>query len=325
MSLSYKIGPIIEASGNVENIRNYLSSAPFFDVSVLKYHDEALKVWRSVAHRFAHKESVYRIPYSLAENPKLYALDALTIAAPLIKDKKQLIAVAEIFTIFYLIIHYFDDHVEHPDKFFSKFDFSSESNLDAQRGAAPFSFVLLALTIIGEILEEQNKLSKEAQLEIINAVFVRLASQTRYFTQEKQTNLTVTEVLEIKAREVSGKTLGILADLLKVVLNYDAQRHNELETGLLYLGSVEQFTDDIRDISVDSTLMNANIVIAASDQFGFAPGNSVLDDLYHQEVSMANKSLAKFYSKSELLVILSLPYYPFMIDKRRLLQDKRDR
>ncbi len=311
---------LVQASDNRAVVKKYLTTAKYFDESILQGCDVALHVWRSVAHRFAYKESVFEIPFALAEDPKLYALDALIIAGPLIAERKDLFAIAEIFTVFYLLLHYFDDHVEHPDKFFSKFDFDKEGDLDAQRGAAPFSFSLISLAIIGEILDSQEVLL-EKKAAILSAIYDRLASQTRYFALEKQANLSADNVLEIKARKVSGKTLGILADLLRHYLGLSDEVFKKLEKGMMYLGSMEQITDDMRDLHVDNTLHNANIVIADM-QYGQESGISKLTELFNQENKNAQECMMELYKASQLKTILSLPFYPFMIDKQRLISNK---
>lgn len=313
------LAQLVQVNDNKSAVQKHLYGAEYFDESILQGCDAALHVWRSVAHRFAYKESLFQIPYTLAEDPKLYALDALTIAGPLIEERKDLFAIAEVFTVFYLMLHYFDDHVEHPDKFFSKFDFDKDGSLDAQRGAAPFSFSLISLAIIGEILDSQETLSKK-KAAILSAIYDRLASQTRYFALEKQTNLTADNVLEIKARKVSGKTLGILADLLRHYLGLSNKEFKHLEKGMMYLGSMEQITDDMRDVHVDSTMHNANIVVAAL-KYDHPSGISKLTDLFNQENKNAERCLSCLYKPNDLKIILSLPFYPFMIDKQRLVSD----
>lgn len=309
--------PIIKSRGDRRLARECLADAPFFDSGIMKFHDEALKIWRSVAHRYSNKEQDLSIPFSLAERPKLYALDALCIATPLVQDQKQLKPIAELFNVFYLMTHFFDDHVEHPDKFFSKFDFIPNASISTQHGAAPFSFILLSFSIISDILNEASSLSPSSKLKIQTAMYDRLAVQTRHFTSERDTNLKVEEVLEMKARRVNGQTLGVLADILTEFLNYDEKTRHDFEQGLLYLGSIEQITDDIRDIAIDGALRNANIVIS-SQSFGSEAGAKVVARIYDQEQKSAKKFLTKFYRADELYSVLSLPFYPFMVDKQQL-------
>lgn len=319
----YKIQPLIVTGADRVAARQYLADTAFFDESIMHYQDEALRVWRSVAHRYSNKEAECDIPYSLAESPKLYALDALCFASPLVKDPQQLFTLAELFTVFYLMTHFFDDHVEHPDKFFSKFDFSKQSSLNTQYGAAPFSFLLLSFSIIKDILNGEPSLSDKARMTLQGAMYDRLVVQTRYFASERESNLNVEEVLEMKARRVNGQTLGVLADILREFLHYDDAQFEEMQAGLLYLGAMEQVTDDIRDMSVDVALRNANIIVSAY-KFGVEAGAKKVEKVYQAEAARAEKHLANFYSKPELAAIFSLPFYPFMVDKQQLEQATGD-
>lgn len=312
---------IILHRGERQIAREYLADAKFFNHSIMHFLDDTLKVWRSVSHRYSNKERDLRIPFSLAENPKLYALDAFCIATPLVADTGQRKHIAELFTIFYLMTHFFDDHVEHPDKFFSKFDFSIDGSVDTQRGAAPFSFLLMSFSIINEILLEIDALDDNARLRIQSGMYDRLAVQTRYFISERNSNLNVNEVLEMKARRVNGEALGVLADILAEFLKFDSKQFKAMEKGLFYLGSMEQFTDDIRDISIDIALRNANIVVSAQS-FGEKTGAKLLAKMYMEEFESAKVYLEPFYSKVELQTIFSLPFYPFIINKQELENGK---
>jgi hypothetical protein len=318
----YNLEPLILNGMNRTAARHYLSEVEFFDTGIMHYHDEALRVWRSVIHRYANKETELEIPFSLAETPKLYALDALCIASPLIKAQQQLFTIAELFAVFYLMTHFFDDHVEHPDKFFSKFDFVNDSSLHAQYGAAPFSFLLISFAVIKEILDSATDLNDSSRLAIQGAMYERLAVQTRHFAAERTSNLSVEEVLEMKARRVNGQALGVIADILREYLHLNETEFKRMESGMLYLGSLEQFTDDIRDFAIDSALHNANIIVSAS-RFGSEAGAKKITKMYQDEAELAKKYLSVFYNYPALKEIFSLPFYPFMVDKRELSEGKR--
>ena len=315
--MAYDITGIVEASSNRSETQDIIGKSAFFDAHILTYHDEALRVWRSVTRRYTKKEEELDIPYSLAESAKLYAVDALSIAGPLVRNDRDIFTIAEFFCVFYLVVHYFDDHVEHRDKFYSKFDFSQNNSIDTQHGAAPFSFILISFSILGDLLRDIDSLDAESRYQILQSVYTALALQTRYFAAERQHNLDVMEVLEIKQRQVSGKTLSLLGDILGRYLQYDTDKSQLLQCGLMYLGSLTQITDDIRDLSIDTALRNANIVTACY-RLGKLAGVAQLASIYNKEVTHAKKYLVGFYDTAELSTLLSLPFYPFMVNKQEL-------
>lgn len=317
MRIVYDISSIIKKSSDKSEVRSLLGNSPFFNAHILSYHDDALRVWRDVARRYSDKEGKLDIPYRLAESAKLYAVDAMCIAKPLIPTNGDLRAIAQFFCVFYLMVHYFDDHVEHRDKFYSKFDFSPLHNIDTQRGAAPFSFLLVSLSILDDILKEIKTLNAENRSHIIGKVYTALALQTRYFAAERQSNLDIDEVLEMKQRQVSGKTLSALGGIISLYLGFDDERTHHFSQGLMYLGSLTQITDDIRDLPIDTALRNANIV-AACQRLGSHAGNARLEKIYDTEVALTVQHLKHLYSEDELSVLLSLPFYPFMVNKQEL-------
>jgi hypothetical protein len=319
MQTQYDITPIVFSASNYDNVRRYLDESKFFDERIMSHCEDALDIWQNVFKRYIKKEQALGIPYALNETPKLYALDAICIASPLVADKVALNEIAELFTVFYLMTHYFDDHVEHQDKFFSKFSFSSENNMSTQYGAAPFSFLLTSISVLEDILSESSHLSDQSRVQLIGAMCNRLAAQTRFFASERQANLSAEEALEMKARKVNGQALGVLADILDAYVDLGDGKFETLEQGLLYLGSMEQFTDDIRDLTIDETLRNANIILSAS-RSGPENAKQHIQRLFDLEVENARKYLLEIYGSSELRMIFSLPFYPFMIDKRKLSQ-----
>lgn len=282
-----------------------------FDKTILSYQSDAEAVWRHVRDRFAARDELYRIPYQFVEAPKLYAMDALVVANPLLANAQVLTRVAELFVVFYLVVHYFDDHVEHRDKFYSKFAFDQSGDIDSQRGAAPFSFMLVAFDIMAEI---SNELPIKAvdQLKLMAQIRHLLVSQTRFFSLEKKLNIRADEVIEIKQRQVSGRSLAVLASIL-AVLDDDALSDVDfasLEQALVYVGSLTQITDDIRDLNLDKALRNANIITALEEDV------TALTALYEEEARLATEFLGKVYDAPAATAVLSLPFYPFLVIKR---------
>ncbi len=113
----YDVVGVLHQSSDKEQVQDFIGESLFFDTRILSFHKEALRVWRSVSRYYIVKEEDCHTPYSFAETAKLYALDALCLANPLVESATDRFKLAELFTVFYLIVHLFDDHVEHRDKF----------------------------------------------------------------------------------------------------------------------------------------------------------------------------------------------------------------
>lgn len=311
---------VLRLGNDKERIQSYIGESDFFNPKILSFHEEALGIWRSVARCYAVKEKDFKVPYGLAETAKLYALDALCLSTPLITKKGDLQKLAEFFTVFYLMVHFFDDHVEHRDKFYSKFDFSNNSDIDTQRGAAPFSFTLVSFSIIFDILSSIDALSDTDKLTIITKIYSVLGKQTRYFASERQSSMSIEDTLEVKQRQVSGKTLALFGDVLAIYLKLNEAKTQQLHNGLIYLGSMTQITDDIRDRQIDTMLRNANIINTA-DKLGTTAAEIALDKIYQKEAFHASEHLKHVYDEDYIAILLSLPFYPFMINKRKLKEN----
>lgn len=297
--------------------QNCLKDSNFFDSSILSYKDQALILWRETAKRYREKEQKYNIPFTLAEKPKLYSIDALVVAKPLIENERQLALIAQFWNVFFLMVHYFDDHVEHRDKFYSKFHFNPHSDINTQRGAAPFSFVFASLELLQDILLEFEVVRAEDREYIIRIVTAELISQTQYFAMERKEHISFDEVFKIKQLGVSGQTFGVLAELLQRVPSTKPVDYRKLKRGFMSLGSLIQITDDIRDISVDLALNNANIVTAAFEADDSSAPEQVAR-LYAIEANTLSLTLGKIYTEGEFDNIKALPFYPFLINKLEL-------
>ncbi len=129
--------------------------------------------------------------------------------------------------------------------------------------------------------------------------------------------MSIDETLEVKQRQVAGKTLAMFGDILARYIGLSDVKAKQLHRGLVYLGSLTQITDDIRDKSIDAALRNANIVNTAH-KLGMVAGEKKLDEIYKDEVARARTHLEQIYSKDDVTMLLSLPFYPFMINKQEL-------
>ena len=312
------IRELVENEAKTKDSKTIVKESDIFDANILDYQHTALEVWSEVIKSYHAKEIEFKIPYSIAETPKLYALDALAVIAPLTEDNSKRKFVAKLFVIFYLLVHFYDDHVEHLDKFYSKFQFKNDQNIDPQKGAAPFSFVLISYELILQEIQQQNAFSDLQTLALLRDINANLALQTQYFASERRVDLTENEVLRIKQEQVTGKSLSILAEFIKPLGLLDNTELRLLEKGLYYLGSLTQITDDIRDLDIDSTLKNANFINSSIACHGEELGIKIVSEIFEEHVNKVKGYLQTIYSEEDLKVILSLPFYPFIIDKRAL-------
>jgi hypothetical protein len=297
--------------------QNCLRDSNFFDSSILSYRDEALELWRTTITRYSQKEQRYQLPYVLYEKPKLYAIDALITAKPLLKESRHVELASQFWNMLVLLVHYFDDHVEHRDKFYSKFHFNTDEDINTQRGATPFSFILLSIEILYDILDEIDVIDSEQREQVMKVVISELNEQTQYFSLERKEHISIEEVFKIKQLGVSGRTFAIFADLLQYLPMNRKVDLRKLKRGFMSMGSLIQITDDIRDISVDRALNNANIVTAAFESNSVDAAEQV-GGLYSIESDTLDLVLKGIYTKDELIVIRALPFYPFMINKLEL-------
>ena len=298
-------------------LQNCLEDSDFFDSSILSYKSQALELWHKTAQRYKDKESTFNVPFSLAEKPKLYAIDALVVAEPLLKEKKHLELIAQFWNVFFLTVHYFDDHVEHRDKFFSKFHFGADSDINTQRGAAPFSFIFISLEILQDILTELKVVEAEDRERVIRVVTAELIAQTQFFAVERKEHISFEEVFKIKQLGVSGETFGVFAELIKCLPLTKDVDIKKLKRGFMSLGSLIQITDDIRDVSVDRALNNANLVTAAYEVDREETPDRIAS-IYGIESTTLSLTLGEIYAKDEFNRIKALPFYPFLINKLEL-------
>lgn len=292
-----------------EDVTHLILKLPYFDASILDYTPQAKNIWLEVLNHYAEIESNNDIGYHLDEDIKLYALDALVIADCLGFDKSQAEQIAKAFCYFYLTIHYFDDHVEHRDKFNSKFTFSKSVDITTQQGAAPFSFLLSSLKLINDSFNS---------IDIAQTAIDNVISQTPYFTSERQKNLTPQQVLEMKQYKVSGKALSFVYALLR---HFRPKLDVNIQKALTILGALAQITDDIRDQQIDRLLMNANYITACRDRYGTDMHSQQVAEEMSNERIKTQELLLKHMDAKKVNQILSIPYYPFFIDKEHYAKE----
>lgn len=308
-------------SPSAKIIKDCLIKQKFFDEAFFEYESTAIEVFKTYLQDFRDFEIENNIPYRLTEDYKLYAVDAIIIARSVGCTAQQAEAIARIFNAFYIAVHYYDDHVEHQDKFFSKFEFSKDSDAQTQKGASPFSFLLTSMLVIDKYLKDPDlHYSNAVRIELLSTITQRLLRYTPYLTSERKQHLTTNEVLVMKQRNISGSATMIIAELIKPLLKYNDSDYENLSKGLFLLGSLTQITDDIRDANIDYILHNANLLNSVIEMIGENDAFEEVANIYLKEEGEARANLVKVMPVADANLILSIPFYPFFIDKSKLVR-----
>lgn len=230
------------------------------------YIPEAKEIWNSAIKTFTEIEKQTKTPFHLIEKTKTYALDGIVIADSLGISKKERFLPLQIFTIYYLAVHLFDDLIEDPIKFGSKFSIKTKDENELHIKAAGVSFSFHVLMAAYKILGS-NKNYKAEQINGINQKFTEsLARQISYFALEKRQDMTPKKTLEIKQHSVSGEATSFIADCLMMTGSIERKKFEHIKKILFYLGSLTQFTDDIRDYREDKKNYNANLLISMAKE-----------------------------------------------------------
>lgn len=250
----------------------------------------ANKIWAGAMKQLSRNEKETKTPFTFNKEPKLYALDGVAIAGTL--GLKDVSTGLTIFSIYYLCAHMYDDIVEDQKKFHSKFVYKNM----LEENALGISFFLHALSVVVSITND---------FTIIKIFLESLAAQTLCFTQEKDKKFSPREVFELKERKINGILTSFLADCLCL---HDVH----IKKGLYYLGSLTQFTDDIRDYEEDKQNGNANLLISMENHFGKVRANERYVQWYKKE----EKRMEKEFHKSgidNLEIIKAIPWHPFSL------------
>lgn len=276
------------------------------------YAPEAREIWDAALCAFATIEDKTKTPYRLNEKPKIYALDGIVVADSLGISKTQRFAALQIFSIYYLAVHLLDDLIEDPTKFRSKFSTAAKNDVDLYLDAIGVSFILHATMSASRILSLSGCCAPEVIVKIGQKFTESLAKQIRYFTLEKGKNMTPEKILEIKQHCVSGEATSFIADCLQLDNHYGESRYRHIKKALKHLGSLTQFTDDLRDYHKDIENGNANLLISMEGHYGANAQDTFMTWYLREERLMAEELVkAKFVPNDNL--ISAIPWHPFFM------------
>lgn len=279
---------------------------------IYSYIPEAREIWDTTINTFKTIENKIETPFNLKENPKLYALDGIIIADSLGIPREERFVALQVFSIYYLAVHLFDDLIEDPAKFGSKFSITTKDEIELHLKAAGVSFSFHIIMTIYQMLISNNKY-KPKEINEISQKFVEiLAKQIRYFALEKRKDMTPEKTLEIKQHCVSGEATSFIADCILEGIHYNKQKFKHIKKALFYLGSLTQFTDDLRDYKEDKKNNNANLLISMEKQNETNARNEFINwYLLENKLMLDEIKKTKLTIDNELISII--PWYPLFL------------
>ncbi len=274
------------------------------------------KIWRQATRGLGRDGRRLKLPYELREDPKTYALDGLVIARMLgIGDKESSVPM-QIFSLFYLAVHAIDDLAEDYPKFYAQFTLAQRYARFEERvikEVLPFSYTLNSVLSIYRMIAGDSRYAKNGDRIFLDLV-TNLGKFTHFFLLE-QAESAPERILQIKEREVSGVATSMIADLLCLEDVFNHRVALNLKDALFRLGSLTQFTDDLRDYDIDQARSNANLMAGLEAKFG-----SAAQDKFRQwYVREEEKMLASFRNCGldlNIDLMRAIPWYPSAVTGR---------
>ena len=284
---------------------------PRVEKSLHNLTKESISIWENMANNFKRGEKLSEAPARLQDETKMYALDGLVVASQFSISKKKRRKVIESYCIYYLAVHLLDDIVDDPDKFYQKFDFSRNFPLDAQKKILGASFILQATSSFSHIfLDAPEFFSPEFSSRSTVLFSESLSRQIKYFTVQQDVIHPPEKILEIKQRFVAGEATSFIGDLLDLKNIIGDINASYLKKALWYLGSLTQFTDDLRDYEKDKANNNANLLISLEKFYGNKAKDMFIAWYLKDERSML-LNLKKSKVDIDLELFRSVPFHPY--------------
>lgn len=292
-------------AGRGLEVGNYID----FDVKqkIISYVPEAKRIWFASMELFSKIENLTKTPFPLKKTDNLYALDGIIVAEELGINSDKRYYGLQLFSIYYLCVHLLDDLIEDQNKFESLFIYSKDSLYSNKIEATGLSFIMNAILSVSFILKNEKT---ENINKLIN-IFVRsLTKQIKYFSMEKNKKMKPKEILKIKQREVSGEATSFIAEALSINHFFNHKEYIHIKKALYYLGSLTQFTDDLRDYRKDKNSGNANLLIFMENYYK----DKAKDKFVEWYVSEEDLMMKEFYKAGVLMdekVIKAIPWHPY--------------
>jgi len=287
------------------------------------YIKEAQEIWCVAIDTFHLMEKRSGTPYKLRIKPQLFAVDGIVFAGSLRISKEKRFIPLSVFSIYYLSVHLIDDLIENPVKFCSKF--SSTNNTGQKLRISLISFILHASMASFKLfsLKFDKNINTKASIENFPQKFMgSLSTQIKHLSLEKSKDLPPKEVLKIKQHHVSGEATSFIADCLRLDNPYNERQYKHIKRALFYLGSLTQFTDDLRDYEEDKKNDNANLLASMEKFFGERAKMTFIDWYLKEEQFMLNE-FKQAGLKINYDLICAVPWYPLFMKRFISLLMKR--
>lgn len=307
-SLGNLISFAIEKDYNM--ISNYFLQ---FEKELPVYALEARNIWLSSMKIIDNVQSSLEIPFLLRERLKMYALDGVIVAHSLNIPQEQRFNGLKAFSLSYLASHLFDDYVEDFDKYRSKYSipsiYSGEVLIRSMGLSAP---LLTLLSIIHALDYEENSLDYKDQVGLLKVCMESLVKQVNIFLHEGVSTVEPESVLINKHRGVAAEATSLMYDFLQISKFVKSEESGHLKKALWYLGSLTQFTDDIRDYTIDKEKRSPNLLISLEKDFGKNSINEFIKLYLLEDIRMCQEIAA-----SNLPIDINfwrlIPWHPFLV------------
>jgi hypothetical protein len=279
---------------------------------MLSYLPISLDIWNRSLSEFAKVERAIDTPYRLNEEPKAYAIDSIAISKAVGLQAEKLDFAFKAFSIYYLSVHLLDDLMEDPSKFYSKFTYSNEESKERRIRASGASFIYSSNLTVHNILE--GKSAPKELLRTETAMSESLAKMIKFFRIKNQT-LSPNGIIEVKNRKVSGESTAFFLDFARLEPSQGNKINQHLKQSILYLGSLTQFTDDLRDLEEDKRDKNINLMIALKGLYG-KEATTEWAKLYNKEEQNMISAIEKSGIDADINLLRVIPWYPFFAKEK---------
>jgi hypothetical protein len=272
------------------------------------------QVWTQATQALTRDGQELQLPFEIQKSSKTYALDGLAVARILGMPDEDSCLPMQIFSLYYLSVHIIDDLAEDYPKFSAQFKISGKYASPAgqvTKEILPFSYTLNTVLTIFRMLMSDGKYAKSTD-KIFHNLITSLGAFTHFFLLE-QLELPPEKVLDIKQRSVSGVATSMVADLLCVEDIFSYRTATNIKSALHYLGSLTQFTDDLRDYDVDNARGNANLLVSLEREYKDASLEKFREWYIREEEQM----LHAFHNCGLNLntdLMSAIPWYPSVLD-----------
>jgi hypothetical protein len=167
-------------------------------------------------------------------------------------------------------------------------------------------------TFSGFFSNSPSFFSQKFSANIVRLFSESLSRQIKYFVVEGDVVFPPERILEIKQRNVSGEATSFLSELLDLDSLIGKSEAKHFKDALWFLGSLTQFTDDLRDYDKDKLTKNANLMISLEKFYGDKSKEVFLKWYLKEEGRMVS-----FLKKSNVSVdedlIMAVPFHPYFL------------